>query len=118
MKLVLNKTFGAFWLSPRALEALALRKGKQLYKQELDGFEYFYTTPSFEESSAWEPYSWDRTDPDLVAVVEELGSAASDGSGTELVIRDIMEGQLYRICEYDGKEWLEFPEEIKWEVAT
>lgn len=65
-----------------------------------------------------EPYSWDRTDPDLVAVVEELGPLASDGSGTELVIRDIAAGQLYRICEYDGKEWLEFPSDIHWSVAT
>ena len=77
MKLVLNKTHGAFWLSPRALEALAKRKGMQLYRQELDGFEYFYTSPDFTESTALEPYSWDRTDPDLVAVVEELGEAAS-----------------------------------------
>jgi hypothetical protein len=29
-----------------------------------------------------------------------------------------MTGQKYRICNYDGKEWLEFPEEIKWEIAT
>ena len=113
MKIVLHKTFGAFRLPAVALERLAHLKGIPLYKQETNGWVGYYTSPCFAEISFWSPYDWDRTDPDLATVVEELGETATNG----LVVRDMHSGQQYRIREYDGKEWLEFPSDIKWEIA-
>src|SRR5205809_7971341 len=114
MKLVLNKTYGAFHLSDAALCHIAHLKGINLFAFEENGWIGHYTDPSFCESSFWDPYTWDRTDPDLVRAVEELGQLAGEG----LVVRNIDSGQLYRICEYDGKEWLEFPSDINWVIAT
>jgi len=114
MKLVLNKTYGAFHLSDTALCRIAHLKGKNIYPQEVEGYTCYYEDPDFNESTYWDPYTWDRTDPDLVRAVEELGQLAGEG----LVVRNIDSGQLYRICEYDGKEWLEFPSDINWEIAT
>lgn len=44
-----------------------------------------------------------RSDPDLVRVVEELGAAAN-GSHAELKVVDIPDGTEYEIDEYDGNE--------------
>jgi hypothetical protein len=111
MKLVLNKTHGAFHLSDEMLFRLAYLKDINLYKQDLDGWTQWFTFPDFRESSYWDPYTWDRTDPDLAAVVEEL-----EPEGLQVLTID--SGQRYRIREYDGKEWLEFPTDIHWEIAT
>ena len=45
----------------------------------------------------------DRADPDLIAVVEELGEAAN-GSHATLEIFEIPDGTNYQIDEYDGNE--------------
>lgn len=57
-------------------------------------------------------YDFDRHDPILVQVVEELGDAAS-GFCACLRIAEI-EGSLYRIDEYDGFESVETPDEVQW----
>ena len=53
-----------------------------------------------------------RTDKNLIKVVKELGDNAN-GSCSKLAIAQV-EGK-YRICEYDGAEWIETPESIQWE---
>lgn len=53
-----------------------------------------------------------RTDKILVRIVKELGNKANT-SYSKLAIAQV-EGK-YRICEYDGAEWVETPESIKWE---
>ena len=45
----------------------------------------------------------DRTDPDLIAVIEKLGKLAS-GPCAKLEIIDIPDGTDYEIMEYDGLE--------------
>jgi hypothetical protein len=45
----------------------------------------------------------DRTDPDLVKVIEELGPKAASGDFSKLAIADIGESK-YHIDEYDGWE--------------
>lgn len=53
-----------------------------------------------------------RTDKNMIKVVKELGSDA-DSEYSKLAIAQV-EGK-YRICEYDGYEWVETPESIEWE---
>lgn len=53
-----------------------------------------------------------RTDKNLIKIVKELGDAAN-GAYSKLAIAQV-EGK-YRICEYDGYEWVETPESIEWE---
>jgi hypothetical protein len=57
-----------------------------------------------------------RTDPVLVAVVEELGEAAN-GRVASLAIRELPEGTKYRIDEHDGNERVVTVDEYKWETA-
>lgn len=45
----------------------------------------------------------DRDDPDLVAVVEELGAAA-DGGYAKLAVVEVPDGVSWHIHEYDGTE--------------
>jgi hypothetical protein len=60
-------------------------------------------------------YDIKRTDPALVQTVEELGHEA-DGPFSELVVKTI-DSDRYRVCEYDGMEWIETSESIEWEIA-
>lgn len=53
-----------------------------------------------------------RTDKNLIKIVKKLGDAAN-GAYSKLAIAQV-EGK-YRICEYDGSEWVETPESISWE---
>lgn len=53
-----------------------------------------------------------RTDKNMIKVVKELGPDA-DGPYSKLAIAQVKD--KYRICEYDGNEWVETPESIKWE---
>ena len=53
-----------------------------------------------------------RTNKILIKIVKELGDKAN-GSYSKLAIAQV-EGK-YRICEYDGAEWIETPESIQWE---
>lgn len=57
-------------------------------------------------------FSRDRHNQDLVKCVETLGEAAG-GDDAKLEIRHI-EGNQYRIIEYDGYESVETPESIHW----
>ena len=59
---------------------------------------------------------FDRHDPILVQVVEELDERAG-GSCTSLKVVEIS-GNKYRVCEYDGQEWIETPESIDWVTIT
>lgn len=81
MKIVINTCFGGFCLSPQATQKYRERTGKTIGA---------YTDV-------------ERNDPDLVAVVEELGEKAS-GVGSRLKIVDIPEDIQWYIEEYDGRE--------------
>lgn len=75
MKIVINRCFGGFGLSSEALKRL--------------GRKYDHDIP--------------RNDPDLVACVEEIGSAA-DGGFAELSVVEIPDDVDFGIYEYDGLE--------------
>jgi hypothetical protein len=132
MKIVINRCYGGFEMSRKAEDEYLRRKGKQAYfykqtKYEFrngvneyqrilaDDNEFFhYTTTKdlgetcnkFPDKTLFMDRSVERTDPDLICVVEHLGKAAS-GPCSELSIIDIPDGIEYEIDEYDGLESVE-----------
>jgi hypothetical protein len=133
MKIVINRCYGGFGLSLEAKEKYCHKKGKQLffYKQTAYNFKEGYdeyTKLSSEEEGAYS-YAWlvdmgevsretpqnnddwfsesniDRTDHDLIDVIEEMGERAN-GFAAKLEIVEIPENVNWEIEEYDGKEWV------------
>jgi hypothetical protein len=113
-KVVYNACYGGFGLSNEATEAYLKKIGAN-YTQapstlgfmgdmfEVDG-EYFST------------HDISRTDPNLVAVVEELGEAANTRF-SKLTIAELTPGTLYRIDEYDGYESVMTISDYEWSEA-
>lgn len=95
-KVVYNRCFGGFSLSAAAEELLVARGviGSCGYGLGARGIS--------------------RHHPELVRVVEELGDAAN-GAHARLDIAEI-EGDRYRIDEYDGMESVVVPNEEEWNV--
>ena len=91
MKVVYNNCYGGFSLSKEAID---------LYK-ELTG-----------KSGEISEYGISRHDPALVKVVEILGKKAN-GYVADLRVKEI-EGNKYRIEEYDGMESVVEPDDIEW----
>lgn len=113
-KVVINATYGGFSLSDDATRALLRRRGVQWEerpsKYQTLGVE-FYVDGEFYTSR-----NTPRTDPDLVAVVEEMGNAAN-GRCAALEIVDLEPGTHYIIDEYDGLESIQTRDGIGWSVA-
>ena len=80
MKLVINSDYGGFSLSEKALN---------MYK-ELTGYI---------------PYDFQRNDPILVKIVEELAEEAN-GYFADLKVIEIPDDVDWVLCEYDGREWV------------
>ena len=80
MKVVINKSFGGFQLSQKALD---------LYN-EITG------------KNQTDPFNFDRTDSALIQVVEALGEEAEDDCWIEIV--DIPDGVEWEMRNYDGQE--------------
>lgn len=127
MKLVINKCFGGFGLSEAGVRRYFELKGWSLYIENAGSWSatYWRVPP---EDRPIEPKPWatapledrqrynaeyeqksvyagdiPRNDPELVRVVEELGSAAN-GSCAELAVVEIPDGVEWVIEEYDGNE--------------
>lgn len=126
MKIVKNSKYGGFSLSPLATKKYMERKGKECYFFSIDikvgggerftpltlaeaekrGFFVSYTVPNPADYRLAELISTDiesRTDPDLIAVVEELGEKAN-GRCAQLEIVEIPDDLDWEIDEYDGIE--------------
>lgn len=109
MKVVINRCFGGFGLSDEAFEKLLERKGVAFVRVEkethLVGNSYYASGHANEEEHFISCYDYydDRSDSDLIAVVEEMGKA-SWGWAAELAVIDIPEGIKWHIGEYDGIE--------------
>lgn len=121
MKIVINKCFGGFGLSEKAMVAYAARKGIALYPDSKTLHTVYWTIPDFPaevryRDPGYEAYSKaysehtmcdrdiDRDDPDLVAVVEQLGSQEASDRYAELEVVEIPDGVEYEISDYDGRE--------------
>ena len=84
MKVVINRCYGGFGLSDKALD---------MYKQ-------------LSNKSKICAYELDRTDPILIQVVETL-DAEADGFYAKLRIIEIPDDVEWEITEYDGNELVE-----------
>jgi hypothetical protein len=132
MKIVISKCYGGFGLSEEAYMAYAKRKGITLYPARDDGplgITTYWTVPPDErvkECENWHEMTLEerrayneaqgkqilydrnigRNDPDLVAVVEELGQKAS-GQFAKLHVVEIPDDVQWEVSEYDGFESIE-----------
>ena len=133
-KVVINTCHGGFGLSHEAVLLYLDRSGRQVWVEENDKFgglipfTYYLVPP--EQRIEGDPGNWHemtlaerqahnaaysdtvfhdrdlaRDDPDLVAVVQELGNQAN-GRHAELKIVDIPDDVNWYVEEYDGREWV------------
>jgi hypothetical protein len=123
MKVVINKCYGGFDISHAGMMDYARRKGLTLYawvnpKHDFSSYVpydgqgrylviHYTTAPLVNGGIPNEIYFSNhdiaRDDPDLVAMVDELGERASGQFG-ELKVVEIPDGTEYEIEEYDGLE--------------
>jgi arginine/lysine/ornithine decarboxylase len=109
-KIAINRCFGGFGLSNEAFEALLQRKGIQFEKvdseyKSLGIMNYYKAGHAGDDEHYLSPYEFcsDRSDSDLIAVIEEMGATAN-GSYSELKIVEIPDDVKWEINEYDGYE--------------
>lgn len=114
-KVVINTCYGGFSLSDAAVELILQKRGVE-YTKHRDPIGYCNNYATATGQVNCQSFEGDRTDPDVVAVVEELGSAANRRY-SNLQIEELTPGEKYRIREYDGMEWIERESEIKWSIA-
>jgi len=111
MKIAINGDYGGFGLSPLAESELAKRKGLPITfttgfgenERQITLQEAIHLKSLFVFSSL--PRDISRTDPDLIAVIEELGAKANTSCST-LKIIEIPDDVEWEIEEYDGVEWV------------
>ena len=124
MKVVINTCYGGFGLSGEALVRL-IEIGSELIEKErasewstkgisegngkwIAGGYQEYMHSVHKDGFMYGVDDWDksiRTHPDIIRVIEELGSAANSDYAS-LSIVDVPDGVGWRIEEYDGNEWV------------
>lgn len=133
-KVVINSTYGGFGLSPEGMTRYYEIKGQRLWievdkkygglgivhywlvppEERIKSRENDFHTLSHDERKAYnEAYSkqcvyeanFERDDPVLIQVVEELGPKAN-GKHASLKIVEIPDDVEWQIEEYDGSEWV------------
>ena len=116
MKIVINKCFGGFGLSQEAVEWLMKNKNWKAVKENSkeDGKIIEWVEPDsikcFGKYTA-STYNIERTDKDLIEVVEILGSKANSRYANLKVV-EIPDGIEYEIDEYDGVESIHEKHEV------
>ena len=110
IKVVYNACYGGFSLSRKA----ALRLFEQGVTEFGESLEAQKKMPSY-YGDHYSTCGLSRHDPRLVQVVEELGEEAN-GAFADLQVDEI-EGNRYRIDEYDGYENVQVPDDIEWVVV-
>jgi hypothetical protein len=123
VKVAINVCYGGFGLSPEAMKKLCQRRGKECYffvRGYIDGKSFYIPTDNpvgscFYTFSVKDPENHeyadivihepkDRSDKDLIAVIEELGTKKASGRFAELRIVEIPADVKWAISEYDGME--------------
>ena len=111
MKVVINDDYGGFSLSEKAQKAYFQRKGwtwdgghdTKVYDPGTSSYQYGKCHIVPEIGDEWFDIDVSRTDPDLIAVVQELGEEANGYCAT-LKIVDIPHDVEWIIHEHDGLE--------------
>lgn len=111
MKVAINRCFGGFGISNEAFEKLLDRKGIAFDKVEPKEGRSFVGATYYDAgySGIDEHYLSDydmtenRADPDLIAVIEELGDKANT-QYSDIAIIEIPDNVKWHIHEYDGLE--------------
>jgi arginine/lysine/ornithine decarboxylase len=110
MKVAINRCFGGFGITDAAFEKLLDRKGIAFDKVEKEnsaflGASYYEAGHAGNEEHYLSDYEFynDRSDPDLIAVIEEMGELAN-GWAAEIAIIEIPDDVKWHIHEYDGIE--------------
>ena len=119
MKAVINVCYGGFGLSDKAIEKILQRKGLGCYRYVRSGeqyirfdpkniepntsYDFYYATVDcgkaierIPEESGWWYWNLERTDKELISVVEELGEKAN--------------------CRYSKLKIVETPDDVQWEI--
>jgi len=113
MKIVINRCYGGFKLSPVAFKLLLLKKGIE-FDETIDRYGslalYKKGQPRTDENYLSQYDFCDsingRSDPDLIAVIEQLGKQA-EGTSSEFKIIEIPDDVVCVITSYDGMERIE-----------
>jgi hypothetical protein len=111
MKVAINRCFGGFGISNVGFEKLLERKGiayekvSAKYSFKNDTFDYYKAGFAGIDEHMLLDYDMvsDRTDADLIAVLEEMGEDAWSWAA-EIKIVDIPDDVKWHIHEYDGLE--------------
>jgi hypothetical protein len=109
MKVAINTCFGGFGLSEPAFEKLLERKGIAFEKE--DGESKFIGASYYKEGMCGDAEGYlaqyefyeDRSDSDLIAVIEEF-KEASNSWAADIAIVEIPDDVEWYIHEYDGME--------------
>lgn len=111
MKVAINRCYGGFGISDVAFEKLLTLKGIEFESTPADshliGNSYYQRGHVGDDEYYLSEYDMTstRNDPDLIAVIEEMGEAANGGF-SELRIVDIPDDVEWTVEEYDGIEWV------------
>lgn len=108
MKVAINRCFGGFGLSEKAFELLLAKKGVPFEKRDSGystGSTYYVAGHLGHVDHELSEYQYiqNRSDSDLIAVIEQLGEEAN-GWAADLAVVDIPEDVKWYIDEYDGIE--------------
>lgn len=105
-KIVINTCYGGFELSEEAMIAFMKKKGmKPIVKRKPPILSPAFYDGVVDNEHYVSDWDIDRDDPDLVAVVEELGPEA-DGPHAELKVVEVPDDVSWLIEEDDGDEWV------------
>jgi hypothetical protein len=117
MKVVINRCFGGFGLSPLAIQEYLKLQGKECFfynysdkeipMEEASTYSVCYTQRGQRNEDHFYAGSIERDDPILIQVIESLGEEASSGDLAELKIVEIPDGIQWEIDDYDGRESIE-----------
>ena len=108
-KVAINRCFGGFGLSDEAFEKLLARKGiafeKVTGESSFLGDSYYKAGHVGDKEHYLSEYSFceDRADPDLIAVIEEMGEDVN-GFAADIAIVEVPVDAKWHIHEYDGLE--------------
>jgi hypothetical protein len=119
VKIVYNACFGGFGLSHEGIKRYGEIKGLNLVyvpDERYESLGTWYLDGIKDDDHYFSTYDFDRKDPALVQVVEELGEKAN-GEYARLAIVELEEGTRYRIDEYDGRESVMTVFDYDWSIA-